>query len=88
MSASTFFALLKLADLNARQGSPPRESAKEKKSGALSRETDESKSETVRDPRRPSLDLRYNVEIHLPASKDIEVYNAIFRSLKEHLLEK
>lgn len=31
--------------------------------------------------------LRYNVEIHLPATKDVEVYNAIFKSLKEHLLE-
>lgn len=30
--------------------------------------------------------LRYNIEIHLPATKDIEVYNAIFKSLKEHLL--
>jgi hypothetical protein len=31
--------------------------------------------------------LRYNIEIHLPATKDPEVYNAIFKSLKEHLLE-
>ena len=31
--------------------------------------------------------LHYNIQIHLPATKDIEVYNAIFRSLKEHLLE-
>lgn len=30
--------------------------------------------------------LRYNIEIHLPATKDIEVYNSIFKSLKEHLL--
>jgi hypothetical protein len=30
--------------------------------------------------------LRYNIEIHLPASKDIEVYNSIFKSLREHLL--
>lgn len=31
--------------------------------------------------------LRYNIEIHLPATKDVEVYNAIFKSLKEHLLD-
>ena len=30
--------------------------------------------------------LRYNIEIHLPATKDIEVYNAIFKSLREHLI--
>jgi hypothetical protein len=31
--------------------------------------------------------LRYNIEVHLPATKDVEVYNAIFKSLKEHLLD-
>lgn len=31
--------------------------------------------------------LRYNIEIHLPATKDVEVYNAIFKSLKEHLID-
>lgn len=29
--------------------------------------------------------LHYNIQVHLPATKDIEVYNAIFKSLKEHL---
>lgn len=31
--------------------------------------------------------LHYNIQIHLPPTKDIEIYNAIFRSLKEHLFE-
>lgn len=31
--------------------------------------------------------LHYNIQVHLPATKDIEVYNAIFKSLKEHLFE-
>ena len=30
-------------------------------------------------------DLHYNIQIHLPATKDVEVYNAIFKSLREHL---
>jgi len=34
-----------------------------------------------------SLQLRHNIEVHLPATKDIEVYNAIFKALKEHLLD-
>lgn len=29
--------------------------------------------------------LHYNIQVHLPATKDVEVYNAIFKSLKEHL---
>ena len=30
--------------------------------------------------------LNYNIQIHLPATKDIEVYNAIFKSLQEHII--
>jgi len=40
---------------------------------------------------RPSnLDLRlgYTINLNLPATTDIVVYNAIFKSLKEHLLDK
>lgn len=33
--------------------------------------------------RRP--DFHYNIQIHLPVTTDISVYNAIFRSLKENL---
>lgn len=32
--------------------------------------------------------LRYNIEIHLPATKEVEVYNAIFKSLREHLIDE
>jgi len=34
--------------------------------------------------RRPSA-LNYNIEIHLPATTDISVYNAIFKSLRDTL---
>jgi hypothetical protein len=34
-----------------------------------------------------SVGLHYNIQIHLPATKDVEVYNAIFKSLKDHLIE-
>jgi hypothetical protein len=34
------------------------------------------------------IDFRYTIEVHLPATKDQEVYNAIFRSMKEHLLDE
>jgi hypothetical protein len=35
-------------------------------------------------PRRRS-DFHYNIQIHLPVTTDISVYNAIFKSLKENL---
>lgn len=36
----------------------------------------------------PQLPLQYayNIQIQLPATKDISVYNAIFKSIREHLL--
>ncbi|MCA0242976.1 MAG: DUF5343 domain-containing protein [Proteobacteria bacterium] len=38
------------------------------------------------DPSRTrSTEFHYNIQIHLPVTTDITVYNAIFRSLKENL---
>lgn len=36
---------------------------------------------------KSKIDLCYNIQIHLPPTKDIEVYNAIFKSLKEHFVD-
>ncbi len=33
-----------------------------------------------------SPDFHYNIQIHLPATTDISVYNAIFKSIKENLM--
>lgn len=84
--AKTFFALLKLADLDGKKRvkTPP----KPPKPPEM-----KEKQPEVKDKQSPSVHpgaftgLRYNVEVHLPATKDVEVYNAIFKSLKEHLLE-
>lgn len=76
--ASTFFALLDLADL----------------SGASQSTSELPATEPITEPATatPSIPLdslgtglHYNIQIHLPATKDVEVYNAIFKSLKEHL---
>lgn len=83
--AKTFFALMDLADFS---GAPePKMEAKvnetESKEPKISmiRPTVERKGDSM----IPSLN--YNIEIHLPPTKDIEVFNAIFKSLKEHLLD-
>ena len=34
------------------------------------------------------INLSYTINLNLPATSDIEVFNAIFKSLKEHLLQK
>lgn len=34
-----------------------------------------------------AVGLHYNIQLHLPATKDVEVYNAIFKSLRAHLID-
>jgi hypothetical protein len=78
LHTNTFYALLDLAKLDTEQ-------------------QNQMKVESELEPIKPneqepivkatSLGLHYNIQIHLPATKDVEVYNAIFKSLKDHLLE-
>ena len=79
--AASFFALLKLADLEAQDGAPRH------KVQDTGKEKAEPKEEGGKSDLAGFGGLRYSIEIHLPATKDIEVFNAIFRSLKEHLIE-
>ncbi len=37
-------------------------------------------------PKKVGTEFHYNIQIHLPATTDISVYNAIFKSLKDNLL--
>jgi hypothetical protein len=85
LMAKTFYSLLKLSDLK---------STSAKKAVAKPRDTETDLGAVVdrkasdagsHQLHRPGL--HYNIQIHLPASKDVEVYNAIFKSLREHLLE-
>lgn len=75
----TFYALLNLAEFG--EQSSPRPSSNNHEAVAI--------PTTVNEPAkllRPTS-LNYNIQIHLPATKDVEVYNSIFKSLKEHLLD-
>lgn len=77
---NTFYALLSLADLDSKES--PKTSEAEK----LTTEVPLSNSNPATEiPVSPAPGLHYNIQVHLPATKDIEVYNAIFKSLKEHL---
>lgn len=77
--ANTFYALLAIADIN----SKPQKKKKEQP------QKTEPKTEPEHSVPHPIIQsapgLHYNIQIHLPATKDVEVYNAIFKSLKEHL---
>lgn len=79
---STFLALLKLADLTAPAARAEPQSAKP----PVNDPPQAQKTEQMRTP-ADVISLRYNIEVHLPATKEIEVYNAIFKSLRSNLLD-
>lgn len=75
--ANTFYALLKLADLKSERTvrtNQPKEPAPETVAPI-----------PIASSTAPSL--HYNIQVHLPATKDVEVYNAIFKSLRQHFVE-
>jgi len=82
LMTKTFYTLLDLADLKAKHPKK-RPTTKDKDEPQKDKEAESSPD----DERIPHADLHYNIQIHLPATKDVEVYNAIFKSLREHLVE-
>lgn len=85
LMTKTFLALVALADLKA-----PGQVAKKAKEAEAKPEPAESTPKpdsAVAATTLGAAGLHYNIQIHLPATKDVEVYNAIFKSLREHLVE-
>jgi hypothetical protein len=84
LMTKTFFALLDLADLNESEKKTTKKQTVEPEE-----ESQEEKPESNQGRQRShsNFGLHYNIQIHLPATKDVEVYNAIFKSLKDHLIE-
>lgn len=94
--ARTFLALLKLSDPKTiAQDKTPDSVANasvENDAPDVKNEEDREKisvenSKTSASGTLKPIGLHYNIQIHLPATKDIETYNAIFRSIKEHLID-
>ncbi len=86
LHTSTFYALLDLADLNS---STKTEAVKKDPIVKTSEPAplENNNRNNLVDLPASKVGLHYNIQIHLPATKDVEVYNAIFKSLKEHLLD-
>jgi hypothetical protein len=83
LMTSTFFSLLEMADLD--PGADPKEQKQEEKEPDVP--APNHKALDTPPPLQSHPSLHYNIEIHLPATKDVEVFNAIFKSLRAHLLE-
>jgi hypothetical protein len=71
--------LLGLADIN------PKAAKEKADEDETPKPEDEQKTKLPLPPKTVG-GLHYNIEIHLPATKDIEVFNAIFKSLRDHLI--
>lgn len=74
---NTFKALASLANFNPKAGGSERPKPPPK------HEREEAKPEPS--PIRRQTEYHYNIQIHLPVTTDITVYNAIFKSLKDNL---
>lgn len=88
--ASTFYSLLALADISKVPTEKGVESPKPDKKTEIPLQPPAAPAPTPSSPivKFETPALHYDIQIHLPATKDIEVFNAIFKSLREHLLEQ
>lgn len=80
---NTFKTLIKLAEFEGVE--VVKEEAKEESKPKETIKT----TNPIQLPRQKDIkpDFHYNIQIHLPATTDISVYNAIFKSIKENLME-
>lgn len=83
LMTKTFLGLLQNADLS---GKAPKVAAEAPQEGDAEEKSEEGRRSSAWQP--SVAGLHYNIQIHLPATKDVEVYNAIFKSLREHLLNE
>ena len=85
LMARTFFALLKIADID-HISAPQPKTAESPEIPPTESNGDVPPLNGASLGQVPLHGFHYNIQIHLPATKDVEVYNAIFKSLKEHLI--
>lgn len=89
-NARTFLALLKLADaktLSQDKTPEPEEAIVDTLENDEPDEVHEALKIVAPKANPKAVGLHYNIQIHLPATKDVETYNAIFKSIKEHLID-
>lgn len=86
-AAATFLALLELADPSVVYGETSVPHVPMVVSEKAEKEQDDAPPTSTPTRKPTNVGLHYNIQIHLPATKDVEVYNAIFKSLKEHLVD-
>jgi len=84
--AGTFKALAKAADFSGEGLEPAKDNNKQLKEEDASHKADAREGGAVHARLDDAPMFHYNIQIHLPTTTDVTVYNAIFKSLREHLL--
>ena len=82
----TFFALLNLADLEGTSSPMSADFLGQDTLGGSDTSEDDGGEGDAQQLLRNRIELGYTIQVHLPATTDINVYNAVFKSLKDHLL--
>ena len=82
LTLSTLKTLKAFANFDAKGG----EEAKDTKADDESKDSRQQHDSSKGGSRRQGLSLSYTINLNLPATTDQAVFNAIFRSLKEHLI--
>lgn len=83
LMANTFKALCTLADWNRKSKKILKVDVPEKNVHETSQSSIPHYNESTTDNK---MNLHYNIQIHLPETTNLAVYDAIFQSLKKHLL--
>jgi hypothetical protein len=86
--AGTFFALKSYAKFDSQdQDTAPQDEKKKKNVVLLENNGDDTPPPLPPRQAANGLNLSYTINLNLPETSDVEVFNAIFRSLKENLLK-
>jgi hypothetical protein len=83
-TVGTFFNLNSYADFDKKA---PELQTTKKIDGLLQEEAHHDVVQHENRQKSSGLNLSYTINLNLPETSDVEVFNAIFRSLKEHLLK-
>lgn len=85
--SNTFTSLCKYADFTTQKNNEIiRIEKTDNYSAEIPQNTNEHKMTHELVNKKITTEMHYNIQIHLPETRDITVYDAIFKSLKEHLL--
>ena len=93
-AASTFLALVSLSDFNSKEIENPPKKVEEKREQTPHIQPQQTRKENWQPQQQPfqrqlhQFGFSYTINLNLPETTDIEVFNAIFKSLKENILDE